>query len=100
MKEKLTASKLKKLLTDEQWHELKSKVAERLSGYLKIFMCTPRRSKTAHLYGEGQSGLLWSLCRQPVDESVPASQIVKLRPGICRICAREAQQIFSRKDPA
>src|ERR1700691_3573983 len=100
MEEKLTISKIKELLTEEEWQKLQSTVAERHSGDLKIFLYTPRRSKTAHLYGEGQSGLLWSLCRQPVDETVPASQIVKLRPGICRICAREAQQIFARKQPA
>jgi hypothetical protein len=98
MAEKLKISELKRQLKESgQWEQAQAAVQERLSGDLKVFLYTPRGSKTSHLYAHGHSGTSWSLCRQLVDETVPASQIVKLRPAICRTCALEAQQIFSRK---
>jgi hypothetical protein len=61
---------------------------------IKVFMYTPRGQETAHLYQQSSTGKRTPLCRRPLDTMVPASQIVRLRSGICATCAREAQKIF------
>ena len=60
-------------------------------------MYTPRGKDMAHLYQQSTVGRQ-SLCRRPIDNMVPASQIVKLRDGICLTCAKAAQKIFAEKD--
>jgi len=61
----------------------------------KVFIYTPRGKGIAHLYQQTSSGKRLPLCRRPIDNMVPASQIVRLREGICGTCTREAKKILS-----
>ena len=92
MAKRPSITEIMKQLTEDE----RQQVHERLHGDLKIFKYRPQGSKTLHLYAEGQSGTVWSLCRQIVDDTVPASQVVNIPKGVCRVCAKEALTIFSR----
>jgi hypothetical protein len=95
MAAELLPSQRKRLKTSANRVEVDG-LKEELSSDIKVFIYTPRGKDTAHLYQQSASGKRMPLCRRPLDNMVPASQIVRLRYGICATCAREAQKIFSR----
>ncbi len=64
---------------------------------LKVWRYVHGRTRKAHLYAETSDHFKHALCRQDIDEGVPAQTVNSLRGDECHKCAAEARLIFQRK---
>ena len=77
--------------------DLRALRERRYSPNLKVFVYTRHQNKIPHLYAVASTGTRFALCGRPIDDTVPANQITRLRGRICLGCQGEAKEIFSRK---